>query len=210
MNRDKYYRSLTFWSLGLKYLHLTKVTAEQIVENRNQMVATWWGKKTPEEEAAELDRQTKWSDSRLVEPLLFNLFHGLELVLKGFILFRQTESRKLDHGLTELLSSFRTLYPAERELAAVFGRYVDASAMPALLREFLRANSATVDSYYQLFRYPFNPKFTKEHDHFKLKYKGSRGLPFYRDLLTDLKGMPKIVVALGRSLEQDSEPSVGR
>lgn len=209
MSEDTYYMSFTFWSLGLKYLHLTRVTTEQVVENRNQMVATWWGEKTPVEEAAELDRQTKWSDSRLVEPLLFNLFHGLELVLKGFVLFRQSESRKLDHALTKLLRSFRSLYPAEQELARIFARYIESVSMPALLRDFLDANAASVDTYYQLFRYPFDRKFTKEHDHFTLKYKGCKGLPFYQDLLVDLKGLPKIVVALGRRLEEGSESSRG-
>jgi hypothetical protein len=205
MSQNTYYRSLTFWSLGLKFLHLTRVTTEQVVKNRNRTVATWWGDKTPEAEAAELDRQTEWSDARLVEPLLFNLFTGLELLLKGFVLFKQTEHLKLDHALTGLLMSFRSMYPTEEELTGVLERYIEIAAMPALLRDFLAANAATVDRYHQLFRYPYDLKLTKEHDHFELKYKGRHGLPFYTDLLTDLNGLSKRAVDLGRRLKEDSK-----
>jgi hypothetical protein len=205
MSQDTYYRPLTFWRLGLNYLHLTRVTTEQVVKNRNRIVAIWWGDITSEAEAAEADRQTKWSDANLVEPLLFNLFHGLELLLKGFVLFKQAEPPKLNHALTEWLMFFRCKYPTEEQLTAIFDRYIETAAMPELLRDFLAANSANVDSYYELFRYPCNRKFTKKYDHFKLKYKGRHGLPFYKDLLTDLNGLSKRAVDLGRRLEEDSE-----
>jgi hypothetical protein len=205
-----YYRSRTFWILGLKYIHLVRITAEQVVEHRNSIVAMWWGEKSSEEETAELAQQTNWSDARLVEPLLFNLFHGIELLLKGFALFEEDESPELNHKLTPLLQSFKDMYPEEAKLTAVFERYVNDAVMPELLRDFLNDNNATVDDYYQLLRYPFDFNFTKEHDHFKLKYKGAEGLPFYQELVTNLTDIAKKSVALGRRLKQDSEKEIGQ
>lgn len=204
MESKDFYRSLSFLSLGLKYLHLTKVIAEQIIQNQNRIVATWWGEKSPEEEEDELNCQTKWSDIRLVEPFLFNLFHGLELLLKGFVLFKQEGSTKLDHKLTILFHSFVEKYPSEHELITLFNRYSDDSAMPLLLQDFFNSNESSVDEYYQLLRYPFSYKFTKKYNHFNLKYKGAMGLPFYEDLVADIDCLTKKAVSLGRRLEQDN------
>jgi len=82
------------------------------------------GERTPEEEAKELDRQTKWSDARLVEPLLFNFYHGLELLLKGFALWKSGSNPKLDHLLTVLLDSFMKEYPREVDLISAFQKYL--------------------------------------------------------------------------------------
>lgn len=136
--------------MGLKYLHLVRVTAEQIVSMKNKTVATWWGERTPEEEAKELDRQTKWSDARLVEPLLFNFYHGLELLLKGFTLYKSALNPKLDHRLTVLLASFMKEYPGEVDLITTFQKYLSERTMPKMLRDFLKKNESSVDRFLRI------------------------------------------------------------
>src|SRR4030042_170616 len=148
-NQNIFFRSLSFWSMGLKYLHLVRVTAEQVVNTKNQIVATWWGERTPQEEAKELDRQTKWSDARLVEPLLFNFYHGLELLLKGFALWKSDSNPKLDHRLTVLLDSFMKEYPGEVDLISAFQKYLAEPTMPEMLRDFLEKNESHVDRLYE-------------------------------------------------------------
>jgi hypothetical protein len=191
--------------MGLKYLHLVRVTAEQVVDAKNKTVATWWGDRTPEEEASELDRQTKWSDARLIEPLLFNFYHGLELLLKGFVLWAAGMDTKLDHRMTRLLESFMAAFPNEHELTKVFQKYITRSAMTELLSEYLEQNGLSVDNFYESLRYPFDRKFAQNYEHLVLKYKGREGLPFYEQLVTDIGSLAKMAVSLGRKLEQDSE-----
>jgi len=205
MDQNRYFRSLCFWGMGLKYLHFVRVTAEQVVGARNKTVATWWGDRSPEEEAAELDRQTKWSDARLIEPLLFNFYHGLELLLKGFALWVAGTNTKLDHRMTRLLKSFLEAFPDEHELTEVFQKYVTLPAMPALLRDFLEQNDLSVDKFYEALRYPFDRRFAHNYEHLVLKHKGREGLPFYEQLVKDIGTLARMAVALGRKLEKDSE-----
>jgi len=204
-NQDIFFLSLSFWSMGLKYLHLVRVTAEQIVSMKNKTVATWWGERTPEEEAKELDRQTKWSDARLVEPLLFNFYHGLELLLKGFTLYKSALNPKLDHRLTVLLASFMKEYPGEVDLITAFQKYLAERTMPKMLRDFLKKNESSVDRLYESLRYPFNLDMSQNYEHIALKYKGRKGLPFYGEMVTDIGVIAKCAVALGRELERVSE-----
>ena len=209
-NRDIFFRSLSFWSMGLKYLHLVRVTAEQVVGTKNRTVAAWWGERTPEEEAKELDRQTKWSDARLVEPLLFNFYHGLELLLKGFALWRSGSNPKLDHRLTVLLDSFMKEYPGEVDLILAFQKYLAEPTMPEMLRDFLEKNESHVDRLYESLRYPSNRDMSQDYEHIMLKYKGRKGLPFYEELVTDIGVIAKCAVTLGRELERGSEQQLGQ
>ena len=200
MNDNDLIRSLRFRSMGLRYLHFVRLIAEQVVNMRNKSVATWWGERTPQEEAEEFDRQTKWSDATVVEPLLFNFYHGLELLLKGFVLLESVPDP--NHRLTHLLKYFVAAYPSETELITLFQKYLSQSAMPEILIDFLEKNESSVDRFFESLRYPFNRNLSRNYKHTMLKYKQSEGLPFYEELVADIGTMDKYAVALGRKLER--------
>jgi len=103
-----------------------------------------------------------------------------------------------------LFKSFVTAFRDERELTEVFYKYVAPSAMPALLRDFLEQNGSSVDKFYESLRYPFDRSFARKYDHLVLKYKGSEGLPFYKQLVTDIGALARMAVALGRKIEEAS------
>ncbi len=203
---DSYEHALAHWKLALKYLHLVKVIAGQIVACGNNFIATWHGngkeEPTPEEVAKKLDEQTKWSDVWLIEPFLFNLYHGLELMLKGFVLLDTNASREGDHKLSDYIQRCKKMYPAEQVAFGLIDKYIDVTQMPDLLREFFEMNNSTADDYYQLLRYPFDFKFTKKHAHFNLKYKGEDGIPFFTELTSDLDEMRRASVRLGKSMKK--------
>ena len=71
-----------FWTTAIQYLHLVEIVTAEIVKQGNV-----WGVEAPynisEEEFREM---TKWSDFRIAVPLLFNFYHGVELLLKGFLI----------------------------------------------------------------------------------------------------------------------------
>ena len=202
---DHYYRSLCFWTMGQQYLHLSRVVAEQIVDARNQVVATFWGSKSPDEEAEEFDRQTKWSDARLIEPLMFNFYHGLELTLKGFLLLARGPEATLNHRLANLLAAFTEDYPDETTLIRVFQKYLTVCMMPDILREFVEHNDLPVDRFFESFRYPYDKNLDQNFKHIMLKYKTRETLPFYEDLVEDIRTCLRLAVDLARRNEQAGE-----
>lgn len=195
---NKYHTSLTFWTMGEKYWNLSKGVCEHIIRGRNKYILT----SDREIDLNEFLRKTKWNDVNMVIPLLFNFYHGVELMLKGFILLSEGSGTKLDHHISELYQKFKKHYPNQEELVTLFGRYVDKSLMPQLLCGFLNQNKLSVNRFYESLRYPFNNNLSQEYQHFVLKYQGPEGLQFYRSLKADVNKMSKLIVTLGHSLEK--------
>ncbi len=184
--------------MGEKYLKLSEAVSERIARNHNEFVVvsdkpiSW----------RQYDTKTKWNDANMAIPLLFNSYHGLELILKGFSLFSAGAEPKLDHRITKLYRNFRLYYPNQLKLIGLFSKYLDKSQMPEVLSEFLDHNKLSVDRFYESLRYPYNQNLSQEYQHFGLKYRGSEGAVFYRTLSRDIRAMLKLVVTLGRSLEK--------
>ena len=47
------------------------------------------------------EEKTKWNDFKIGVPVLFNYYHGLELLMKGLLQEINVEPRKKNHKLTE-------------------------------------------------------------------------------------------------------------
>lgn len=137
----------------------------------------------------------------MVIPLLFNFYHGLELILKGFVIASEGKSAKLNHGLTQLYHKFIKNYKNQTKLNKFFSKYLDKTQMPSLLLDFLTHNKLSVDRFYESLRYPFDLNLSNEYQHFVLKYQGTNGIQFYRSMSKDIREMMKLIVALGYSLE---------
>jgi hypothetical protein len=196
MKKNRYYIALTFWSMGEKYWSLTQGVCDRITRNQNLSFLISDQPIT----GREFEKRTKWNDVNMVIPLLFNFYHGLELILKGFILFAEGNSAKLNHGITQLHFKFIEYYPGQKKLNKFFARYLVKSHLPEILREFLDHNRLSVNRFYESLRYPFNLNLSREYQHFVLKYKGGNGIQFYRVMSKDIREMMRLVVALGRSL----------
>lgn len=184
--------------MGDKYLNLSRGVCEQIIRNRNRYMLISDHQLT----LKEIERKTKWNDVNMVIPLLFNFYQGLELMLKGFVLFSEGGKVKLDHLITELYRKFHTHYTDQKNLINLFGRYINKSQMPELLYEFLEHNKLSVNRFYESLRYPFNNSLTKEYQHYKLKYQSNDGIEFFRSLKKDINRMKKLTSSLGHSLEK--------
>lgn len=184
--------------MGEKYWKLSQGVCEHIIRNQNKYMLV----SDQDIDWKEYERKTKWNDVNMVIPLLFNVYHGLELMLKGFILFSEGGGTKLDHSISELYRKFTMHYKDEKKLINLFGRYIEKTQMPTLLQEFLAHNKLSVNRFYESLRYPFNNNLSKEYQHFVLKYQGSNGIQFYRSLKKDIGEMMKHIVTLGNSLEK--------
>jgi hypothetical protein len=178
---------------------LVENAAHEIVAHGNKWVMVKDfenGPITPEEYA----EATRWSDHTTIIPLLFNLLHGIELLIKGFILTDPDEELKKSHDIIDLCSRFCHLFPNEAVLNDFFHKYTCEYAMPDILKRFLRDNRIDIRSMYQSLRYP-SPDFQFMRDYSGLKYHGEKGVHVFSHLQEEIIGVRKSAVTLGRSLE---------
>ncbi|MGD8307721.1 MAG: hypothetical protein PVF17_13770, partial [Ignavibacteria bacterium] len=83
---DKYKRSLSFWTMSFYYLNLTLTIFEKTIENNNIWVVV---DDSPITEHNYREK-TKFSDFNIMIPSLLSFYHGIELLLKGFVLFKSS------------------------------------------------------------------------------------------------------------------------
>jgi len=201
---NQYDLALSFWTVSLEYLMLVENVARETVAQGNTwfMTKDW---KEGEITADEYTDGTRWSDHTLIIPLLFNLYHGIELLVKGFLLVAPDQNVKPQHTIGRLCRQFSRAYPNETELIDFFAKFTDEQRLPALLANFLKDNSLTLNDLYQAVRYPSDQDFQTLRKYVELKYQGEEGLPFFQELVGDIKAIRVSAVRLGRSLEPEPE-----
>lgn len=199
MNNDRYILALSFWTASFQYLHLVDNAAHETASSGN----LWFmARDFSEGEITEEEyfNDTKWSDHRIIIPLLFNLLHGIELLVKGFILVDPSETIDKQHNIGDLCSRFRIKYPDQDTLNNFFERYTTDDHAPELLQRFRIDNGLSMNGLYQALRYP-SPDFASMRIYASLKYKGESGTSFFSNLVNDIRKTRVAAVALGRALE---------
>jgi hypothetical protein len=183
--------------MALNYLRFVRAALTESIKHENSWVRI---SSSPISEE-EYDEQTKWSDFNIIIPLLFNFYHGLELLLKGFVLLKQAEDRRLDHDIEMLLTTFRSSYPDQSELGSILAKYIERSTSPDLLREFFDENRCSANRFYEVLRYPFDKKLASRFAHHCLKHRQRASLPFFKSMVADIDAICRCSVHLGRSHE---------
>ena len=204
--KGQYRVALSFWTVGFQYLMLVENVAQETTSDKNALGLTkdvTNGQITEDE----LLEATRWSDYTSFIPLLFNLYHGIELLVKRFLLIAPNGNVKASHGIQGLCRHFSAAYPDEKEINAFFQKYTEESQLPSLLSEFLSDNALTFDALYQSVRYPSNRDFVDLNRYMRLKYRGQRGVAFFQDLHDGIKSIPPLAVRLARSLEASHQIS---
>ena len=198
-NEQRYDLALSFWTASFQYLMFAENVARETASQDNVWVMVRDFKEGPigPEEYAEA---TRWSDHSVIIPLLFNLLHGIELLVKGFLLVDPAETVEKEHNICELCARFKAKYPEETTLNNFFDKYTNESCMPELLRRFLADNGLQVDGLYQALRYP-SPDFSTMRRYSTLKYQGQKGTPFFTELCQDIHAVRIASVRLGREWE---------
>ena len=195
-NREKYNIALSFWTLSFQYLMLVQNGAGEIVSNGNPWNMLSDFPMSPNE----YNEATRWSDHTISIPLLFNLLHGIELLIKGFLILNQYEDMKKSHYIIDLCNRFYRAYPNEKVLNQFFYKYTCEHKMPNIMKNFLKDNNINIKSLYQGLRYP-SPDFQVIRNYRSLKYKGEAGVHFFSDLESEIQEVRKAAVTFGRNLE---------
>lgn len=180
-----------YWETGIQYLHIVESVAEKVVESGNKFVVT----SDEEVSAEEYEKQTMWADHNLAIPLLFNFYHGLEVLLKGFLVSTNLLKGNKNHKLTDLLNEFEKEFNTTI-LSTLLKKYLNVESLNEPLKSFCIESSITVNDFYQALKYPEN-KVGKPYLHEKLMLKGANGVWFYKELIRDIKRIRVLAVRLG-------------
>ena len=186
-------KALGFWKAGIEYLHLVQAVSNETHRQGNVHMVI-----SDEKISAEkyMDK-TKWSDQNLVIPLLFNFYHGLEVLLKGFLCTTKIQI-KASHRLSWLLSSFKAEFQ-NSNLIPYFEKYIDKNKLPDILLEFCSKSNVSIDDYYQALKYSEGTS-GNQYQHHPLKYQGQKGVQFFADLRNDIEKIRRESVTLGRKI----------
>ena len=171
----------SYWKVGFQYLDLSECVSREIVKTGNTWVLIQEGTNWAEQEE-KYEEMTKWADYNQGIPVIFNFYHGLELLLKGFLLAEGVTNKS--HSVSELFQLVVKTLPRQ-EFTAVVGNYIDAGLLPKLLADFFNASNSSVDMWYQAFKYPEDMKHNF-FDHSQLIYNGDEGSAFFAQLADDI------------------------
>jgi hypothetical protein len=132
---------------------------------------------------------TKWSDFRILVPVLFNFFHAIELLLKAANYKIGDPLPKPNHKLSELYLAFQKNYPNSIELMNIFEKYIyPGKTNNSVLAAFYNSNNITnSDKFYEIFRYPFKKNFKEDFNYKSLGHLNSEGLNLFRQIIIDIE-----------------------
>ena len=138
-----------FIGLGYNFLQLTINSIEEMEKQGNKSLLFFHANISDDEMKSQYDVKSKWNDNNIAIPVLFNFYHGIELVLKGLILKCGGEIQK-KHTLINCLENLRnTSNPPSNDLINHFNMILKFD-----LNNFFKSNNKSVDSFYESFKYP--------------------------------------------------------
>lgn len=194
-NKNAINNALGFLSLGFKFLRLTENVLTETIKQGNKHMIVQSGKShatTPAEyNWEEYFDNTKWSDFSILVPILFNYYHGLELVMKGVI--SCTEEIEPKHGLTDLLTRVTNIANVPQEMKNLLLAHIDDAKINNAISDLLRKNNLSINELYVLLRYPIDKKQAVQFNYLDLHYQEDRLLPYFIQLVEDSKNIRKVV-----------------
>lgn len=183
--------SLGYWTIGTQFLRLTELACAEIASSRNPHVVVSDNPLAP----AEYDNETRWSDHAVGSAVLFNFFHGLELIIKGFLATEEQQANH--HRLTVLLGEFDKLFPGA-QLGALLHRALPTPKETSPIGHFLQTNNITIDDWFQALKYPISTRGTA-YNHVSLKYGGDSTASFWGSIGGSASKIRVAAVSLARS-----------
>lgn len=178
---DKF-EAVRLYGLALNFWQLTLNVAGELIRTGNPCSMFYEGWHWPSDE--EYEEHTKWSDINIIEPTLFNFYHGIELSLKALI-FAKTEELNNNHKLSELLSVVRDLY-CDQGVVQFYDKYIESDKIPFILKNFCKKSGMSMDLYFQSLKYPTSTKGV-EFNHNSLRAHGLDGVELFKEISVDLK-----------------------
>jgi hypothetical protein len=198
---NKFILPLSFLTLALNYLKLASNALEETVSQGNIHMLTYDDYITEEL----YNEKTRWSDFRIIEPTLFNFYHGLELIMKGLLLLVSVASVESIHGLNGFLEKTKLRNEIPTTIKEVLEKHISPGAINSFLSDFLNENNLSVDQLYDALRYPFDKQFQNVRKYWKLHYKEEKSLEYFTQIVADITRLSREVVKFYRDQEKNNQ-----
>jgi hypothetical protein len=188
-------RALIFLKVAINYLQLTENIGKEIAKQGNKNFVMSNDKLSQEE----IEENTKWNDYQIVEPFFFNFYHGLELLIKGFLLFQNVDVVKHNHRIEKLYEEFCIYFSDKNNMIGIINKYIGQNInLVEPLKSFFISNMITVDSFYLALKYPESRHTTVKYNYETIKFQGEKVIEFYKQLTQDIASLMKETVSFGR------------
>lgn len=162
-----------YWMLAAQFLRLAHESCVEIINSGNKYTLVSDVPISP----LEFSHAVRWSDHAVGAGVLFSYFHGIELILKGFL--SAAGIRLKHHRLTELLKKFEEYFP-DTDLAKAVHKALPKAGENTPMGRFLDANTIQIDEWYEALKYPESR--TGLIDHFHLKFGGQTTISFWESV----------------------------
>jgi hypothetical protein len=162
--------SFQFWTLVINTISEMEKT-----ENKKSLMSKYIPNETFKESYKRYFEKTKWNDFNIGVPILFNFYHGLELIMKGLL----QEVEKLPDGKkTHKLTDY---YNIIQQNEKIFSKGIIISIQNVLkengrFSDFFESNKSNVDQFYLILRYPESSKGNINYTHNEIRGKEKIGL----------------------------------
>jgi hypothetical protein len=186
MATDNKQISASHFSLSDNFFQLVENVLTQTIIHKN--VDSYFGE--PRDDIREHYREiTKWSDFRIFIPVLFNFFHGIELLLKGANYKLVLTQKQQHHKLSFLYSEFKTNYPDMIKIAVILEKYIFPNQLNCkILNDFYQLNGINDSSrFYESFKYPADKSLDKIFNYMELKNLKDEGINFFKQIIMDIE-----------------------
>lgn len=138
-------------TIGYNFIQLVINSIGEMKKQGNKSTLITKGDLTETDFWAEYNEITKWNDNNIAIPLLFNFFHGSELILKGLIINCGGKLERNDHKLSNLLAKLKNCpSPPEKNVLEHFEKIIENNGF----EDFFKENNTSIDSFYEIFKYP--------------------------------------------------------
>ena len=133
---------------------------------------------------------TRWNDFNIGVPILFNFYHGLELMLKGLILECGGNLEAKNHKLSNLLGKLKSSEsPPSDGVIQIFDKYVNHG--PFI--EFFNSNDSNIDNFYQLLKYPESMK-NEQFRFYEIRGTEKKGLTRFKEIRHDIQNLREEII----------------
>jgi hypothetical protein len=177
----------SYITLGYNFLQLTINSIDEMEKQGNHHTIISDGNSSEQESWANYEEKTKWNDNNIAIPVLFNFYHGVELVLKGLYLICGSNELKHSHKLREHIKSLSLCSnPPDDILIAFFDDLLKYDP-----NGFFKENKSNSNQFHILFRYPekFVKKDTQDVISSMLKSQKEVGLAAFKEIRQYAKGV---------------------
>ena len=154
--KEKFYIAKSFLALADNNFLLVQNVLEENIKQGNVPWVTGWG----EISERELNEKIKWSDINIF-PILFNFYHSLELLMKGFLILADNYEIKQSHNFEKIFNNFQKYYQVQ-EINNILSKYLNPCFMPNLLSEWMKENQINATQLHEFLEYPYDIELQKK------------------------------------------------